>query len=201
MGALLAVENIARSYGRTVVLNDVSLTLGSGELVGITGENGSGKTTLMHIITGMLKPDRGRVQRNGSLGYCPQEILLFENLTVWEHFRCWSVGYGLDNSEWEPRMQELLGVFRFEKYLDKRVAQLSGGTKQKLNLALAMLHEPRLLVLDEPYAGFDWETYLHFWEYAETLLAAGQSLLVVSHFISDHHRFHRIYNLQNGCLQ
>lgn len=200
MSIVLEVEHVSRSFGRQKILADASFTVDTGQLIGITGENGSGKSTLLKIITGMLKPDSGRIIRPANLGYCPQEVLLFEQLTVFEHFKCWARGYGMKEINWQERMELLLQQFQFEPHLHKLVEQLSGGTKQKLNLALALLHQPALLVLDEPYNGFDWETYLRFWSHAEAIVAAGQSILVVSHFINDQQRFDRIHHLQNGLL-
>ncbi len=200
MSSLLEVENISRSYGHQKVLTDVSLTIEKGQLLGITGENGSGKSTLMQIITGMQKPDSGKLRLSAKIGYCPQEILLFEQLTIYEHFKCWAIGYDLTKKKWQNVMEKLLDQFRFGQHLHKKVDQLSGGTKQKLNLSLALLHHPDLLVLDEPYSGFDWETYLSFWEYASEVVKQDRSIIVVSHFITDQQRFHRIFNLQNGIL-
>jgi ABC-type multidrug transport system ATPase subunit len=134
------------------------------------------------------------------MGYCPQELWLFDQLTIFEHFACWAVGYDLPEKVWKNRMEFLLHRFRFGQHLHKKVAHLSGGTKQKLNLTLALLHEPSLLVLDEPYAGFDWETYLSFWEYSSDMVKKGHSILIVSHFITDRQKFQRVYNLQNGVL-
>lgn len=200
MPIVLEVEHVSHSFGRQQILVNASFTVSTGQLIGITGENGSGKSTLLKIITGMLKPDSGRVKRPVNLGYCPQEVLLFDQLTVLEHFKCWAMGYGMKPVLWQERMELLLQQFQFKQHLNKLVEQLSGGTKQKLNLALALLHQPDLLVLDEPYNGFDWETYLRFWEHAETIVAAGQSILVVSHFINDQQRFDHIHHLQNGEL-
>lgn len=200
MSIVLEVEHVSRSFGRQKILVDASFTVSTGQLIGITGENGSGKSTLLKIITGMLKPDSGRINRPASMGYCPQEVLLFGQLTVLEHFKCWANGYGMKPTNWQERMELLLQQFQFKQHLHKLVEQLSGGTKQKLNLALALLHQPDLLVLDEPYNGFDWETYLRFWNHAEAIVAAGQSILVVSHFINDQQRFDHIFHLQNGLL-
>jgi ABC-type multidrug transport system ATPase subunit len=200
MPNLLEVEHVAHAFGRQKVLTDVTFSVGEGQLVGVTGENGSGKSTLLQIIAGILKADSGKVKLPVKMGYCPQETLLFEQLTVYEHFKCWATGYGLAEKTWQVRMHSLLEQFRFAAHVRKRVAHLSGGTKQKLNLSLALLHEPGLLVLDEPYSGFDWETYLRFWDYAEGVVQSLRSVLVVSHFIHDRERFHHIFNLQNGVL-
>ena len=92
----------------------------------------------------------------------------------------------------------LLDELGFAKYLDYRVEALSGGTRQKLNLALALLHEPQLLLLDEPYSGFDWETYLRFWEMAERRRADGMGILIVSHLLAERERLTHIYELRDG---
>ncbi len=198
--AILQVKNISRSFGANRVLEDVSMKIEAGKLVGLVGENGSGKSTMLKIITGMLKPHGGEVKLESGFGYCPQEAELFEQLTVLEHFRYFAAAYELPVANWENRMGELLRHFNFENHLDKQVAHLSGGTKQKLNLSLALLHSPGLLILDEPYAGFDWETYLRFWDYTETLVEAGKSVLIVTHFLTDQSKFDRIFSLKNGKL-
>ncbi len=200
MPPFLTVKNVSRSFGRNRVLRDVSFSIEPGRLVGLVGENGSGKSTLLKIITGILKPDQGEAALSATMGYCPQEPLLFEQLTILEHFRCFAAGYGLPDAGWQNRMEELLTHFRFKDHLRKQVAHLSGGTRQKLNLSLALLHQPDLLILDEPYAGFDWETYLRFWDYAEAQIGAGRSILVVTHFLSDQSKFHQIFDLKNGTL-
>jgi ABC-type multidrug transport system ATPase subunit len=98
-------------------------------------------------------------------------------------------------------MNELCRRFRFAACLDRPVSTLSGGTKQKLNFALAVLHDPGLLVLDEPYTGFDWETYLRFWEYAGEQKSRGRSVLIVSHFVYDRSKFDEVFELQEGSLR
>ncbi|MCO6491360.1 MAG: ABC transporter ATP-binding protein [Phaeodactylibacter sp.] len=203
---MLRVENIAKSFGRKAVLKGVSFQLAEGSMSGIVGENGSGKSTLLKIVVGAMRADSGRVAAAGRLGYCPQEAQLFSQLTVPEHFQYFAAAYGLpargkDSRNWETTRDQLLEHFQFGHYGRERVAHLSGGTRQKLNLCLALFHRPELLVLDEPYNGFDWETYLRFWEYAEKFQATGGTILVVTHLIADKERFGRIYNLKNGMLR
>jgi ABC-2 type transport system ATP-binding protein len=182
------------------VLRGASLEIGSGELVGLVGENGSGKSVLMKIIVGLLARDGGEVERNGALGYCPQEPLLWEKLTVDEHFRLFARAYELADEEAERAEQAMVDELQFSRYRGYRVEELSGGTRQKLNLALALMHEPALLLLDEPYAGFDWETYLRFWEMAEVRRARGMAILIVSHLLAERERLSRLYTLRDGRL-
>jgi ABC-2 type transport system ATP-binding protein len=197
---VLAVRGVARSFGRTAVLRSVSFRVAPGEIVGITGENGSGKSTLLRIVVGLLRPDAGTVEHRGRLGHCDQEPLVFPDLTVAEHFRYLARAYGLAPAEAVAARDELLERFRFGRYLDAAVGRLSGGTRQKLHLSLALLHRPHLLVLDEPYQAFDWETYLRFWDYAEELRARGTALLVVTHLAHERERFDRLLELEDGVI-
>jgi len=200
---VLEVERIAKAYGRHQVLKDATFRLGPGEIAAITGENGSGKSTLLNVIVGRLQADAGRVVHHSRFGFCPQEPLLFESLTVEENLRYFATAYGLhrQETEWQDTAQSLLDRFRFSRYLGTPVHRLSGGTRQKLNLILAFLHSPDLLVLDEPYAGFDWETYLQFWDYARELRAAGKSVLVVAHLVFDSAPLNAVYRLAGGVLE
>lgn len=196
----LDVREVGRSFGRNEVLRSVSFTVARGEIVGITGENGSGKTTLLRIVVGLLRPDRGTVERNTGLGHCDQEPLVFPDLTVAEHFRYVGRAYGLGEAEWLSARAELLDRFNFGRFLDIPVSRLSGGTRQKLHLSLALLHRPGLLVLDEPYQAFDWETYLRFWDYAEELRTGGTAVVIVSHLAHERVRFTRVLELHDGCI-
>jgi ABC-type multidrug transport system ATPase subunit len=203
---VLAVAGVTKSFAtgppwnrrRVPVLRGASLEVGPGELVGLVGENGSGKTTLMQVIVGLLGRDAGTVSSTGRLGYCPQQPLLWDKLTVAEHFELFAQAYELGDETAATSRTALLHELGFARYLDYRVEALSGGTKQKLNLALALLHEPALLLLDEPYAGFDWETYLRFWEMAERRRADGMGILIVSHLLAERERLTRIYELRAG---
>jgi ABC-type multidrug transport system ATPase subunit len=183
---------------RIDVLRGASLDVGAGELVGLVGENGSGKSTLMQIVVGLLKRDGGAVRRPDRLGYCPQTPLLWDKLTIDEHFALFGRAYGLDDDARDRAVGDLLDELRFERYRRYRVEELSGGTRQKLNLALALMHEPQLLLLDEPYSGFDWETYVRFWEMSERRRDAGMGILIVSHFLAERERLDRVYMLRDG---
>jgi ABC-type multidrug transport system ATPase subunit len=203
---VLRAEDVRKSFHRGVpprrrtveVLTGASLMVCRGELVGLVGENGSGKSTLMQIIVGLLTRDGGSVWQEGRLGYCPQQPMVWEKLTVQEHFELFARAYGLDEERREQAAEGLLSELQFERYRRYRVEELSGGTRQKLNLALALMHEPRVLLLDEPYSGFDWETYVRFWEMAERRRDQDMGILIVSHMITERERLDRVYELHDG---
>lgn len=182
------------------VLRGVTFSLPRASLVGLVGENGSGKSVLMKIIVGLMTADSGTVEVDGRLGYCPQVPLLYDKLTCEETFRLFGHAYGLRDEETEARASELFELLGFGRFRSELVENLSGGTAQKLNLSVALLHRPDLLLLDEPYSGFDWETYLKFWELTESLREEGTTILIVSHFIEERSRFDKIVQLRDGVV-
>jgi len=204
--SVLTVDGVTKSFSsgppwhrrRVEVLRGASLQVRPGELVGLVGENGSGKSTLMQVIVGLLARDEGTLSAPVRLGYCPQQPLLWDKLTADEHFELFARTYALDNQAAGAARDGLLEELGFAKYVGYRVEELSGGTRQRLNLALALLHDPELLLLDEPYAGFDWETYVRFWEMAERQRATGMGILIVSHLLAERERLTRIYELRDG---
>jgi ABC-type multidrug transport system ATPase subunit len=194
---LLRAEHITRSFGRRKILRGVTLAVAPGTLVGIVGENGAGKSTLLRILAGQLRPQHGTISRSGALGYCPQAAVLNETLTVNQHLAYFGAAYNLADVSYAETLIASLG---YQQYRTMPVGTLSGGTKQKVNLTLALMHQPDVLLLDEPYQGFDWETYLHFWELAEELRSQGRAVLVISHLLFDQQRFDALYQLENGQL-
>jgi len=206
---LLTASGIEKSYRRGFwpwrhsqpVLKGADLTLMPGEVVGLVGENGSGKSTLMRIIVGELAADAGTVEHQGRLGYCPQEPVVYERLTCDEHFELFGHAYRMPPAEERASRRRLYTMLGFERYAEARADQLSGGTLSKLNLGLALLADPEVLLLDEPYAGFDFDTYLRFWDLVAERRTAGRSVLIISHFVVDEHRFDRIVQLQDGVAE
>jgi ABC-type multidrug transport system ATPase subunit len=181
------------------VLRGLDLQLPAGVIAAVVGENGSGKTTLVRLLAGVLAPDGGTVAIAGTLGYCPQEPLVFRDLTVQEHFRYFAAAYGV--ADWQSPANVWLDRLSFRDHARERVDRLSGGTRQKLNLAMALLHEPDVLILDEPYAAFDWRTYSSFWEVMAELRSAGRTVLMVSPLVHDLERFDAVYELVEGTLR
>ena len=179
-------------------MRGVDVELCTGEVVGLVGENGSGKSTLMKILVGALAADAGAVEISGRMGYCPQEPLLYERLTCDEHLELFGVAYAMDPVAASTAADALYESLGFGRWRDVQVAELSGGTRSKLNLALALLADPEVLLLDEPYAGFDFDTYQRFWELAAERREAGRTVLVISHFVTDEERFDRMVEMRDG---
>jgi ABC-type multidrug transport system ATPase subunit len=194
---VLEARDISKRYRRRQILRNVSFAMTPGSLVGIVGENGAGKSTLLRILAGELRPSAGAVTLAGALGYCPQSAILNDALTVAQHLDYFRAAYGLADLRRADALVERLG---FARYRATAVHALSGGTKQKLNLTIALMHNPAVLLLDEPYQGFDWETYLRFWDLAAELRQQGCAVLIISHLVYDRSRFDRLYTLAAGAL-
>ncbi len=194
---LLQAQDLYKSYGRRKVLRGVSFEIAPGTLVGIVGENGADKSTLLRILAGDLRPSRGKVLRSGAMGYCPQRVILNDALSVNQHLDYFRAAYNITSPR---RADELVEQLGYQAYRRELVGTLSGGTKQKLNLTLALMHQPDVLLLDEPYQGFDWETYLRFWELVSVLRERGRAVLVISHLFFERQRFDALYRLQAGQI-
>ena len=182
----------------TPVLRGADLTLKVGEVVGLVGENGSGKSTLLKIIVGALAADSGTVTRSGQVGYCPQQPQVYARLTCSEHFELFGRAYAMSDRTILTSRDALYDALGFSRYASTRADQLSGGTLAKLNLGLALLADPELLLLDEPYAGFDWDTYLKFWTLVAERRKLGRTVLIISHFVVDEQRFDRMVEVKDG---
>lgn len=203
---VLTASGIVKSYRRGIwplrrtrpVLRGADLTVRPGEVVGLVGENGSGKSTLMKILVGALAADAGTVTRAGRLGYCPQVPQVYARLTCDEHFELFGRAYQMSATAERESRRRLYTALGFERYANTRADQLSGGTLAKLNLGLALLADPDLLLLDEPYAGFDFDTYQKFWDLVAERRQAGRGVLIISHFVVDEERFDRIVELHDG---
>ncbi|WP_030611924.1 ABC transporter ATP-binding protein [Streptomyces sclerotialus] len=193
----LRLSGVWKAYGRRHVLRGADLDVPAGTLTGVVGENGAGKSTLLRIAVGQLTPDRGTVLRTGAVGYCPQRAVLNDSFTVGQHLRLFQVAHRLPTLD---RARELMDLLALTDCRRQRTGELSGGTRQKLNLLLALMHDPQLLVLDEPYQGFDWDTHQRFWALAAGLRDQGRSIVVVSHLLHDLHRFDAVGHLRDGRL-
>ena len=192
--ALIAV-GVSKRFGRRTVLQGACLEAGAGQAVAIVGENGAGKTTLLRICAGLLVPDAGTVEVTGRIGYCPQNPGVLDLLTVDEHLELFGRAMDLSPEAARRAGYQILAELRFPVG-DKTVAgHLSGGNRQKLNLTLALLGEADVLLLDEPYQGFDYGTYVNFWDLVDAWRQAGRVVVVVTHMLAELNRVDHIVEL------
>src|SRR5688500_18341627 len=173
---LISASNIHKSFGDLKAVDDVSLHIPAGEIYGLVGADGAGKTTTMRLLVGALLPDKGEVtvcgydvirqteQARSQIGYLSQRFSMYEDLTVLENIRFFAEVRGLKPDEWLPRCMEILEFVGLAQFKDRRAGQLSGGMKQKLGLASALVTWPRVLLLDEPTTGVDPVTRQDFWQ-------------------------------------
>lgn len=202
----ISVSNLSKSFRQKTVVNNISFRLTSETLNAIVGENGAGKSTLLKIIIGELKADKGFVETQGVIGYCPQQPQVFPLLSVKENIDYFASAYGLftkykNTNDWLMHRDSLLNNLGYFSSLNQKVCELSGGTQQKLNLTISLLHNPDILILDEPYGGFDWETYQNFYKMILKLRDEGKCILLVTHLLNELKFFDNVYTLKEGHLQ
>jgi ABC-2 type transport system ATP-binding protein len=191
---VLAVDSVTKRYRRTTALRDISLDVCRGEAVAIVGENGAGKSTLLRICAGLENPDQGTSRRAVPVGYCPQVPALFDLLTAEEHVGLFCASRP-DGSVAAASARETLAALGFPPGSPTLARDMSGGERQKLNLALALLGQPGLLLLDEPYQGFDHGSYLDFWHFVDEWRDQGKAVVIVTHLLTELHRVDRIIEL------
>ncbi|MDP9259532.1 MAG: ABC transporter ATP-binding protein [Actinomycetota bacterium] len=191
----LTASGIVKRYGKRVVLDGAGLILRRGEVVAVVGENGSGKSSLLRICAGLLAADAGTVERRGRVGYCPQQPALFELLTAREHLVLFGRAIGLDRASALRQGSALMAEFGFRGSDDTVVKAMSGGTRQKLNLTLALLGNPQVLLLDEPYQGFDHGTYVDFWAHVSRWRDQKVAVAVVTHMLTELWRADQVVQL------
>ncbi len=174
--AILLAQDLYKSFGETQAVRGVSLQVRPGEIFGLVGPDGAGKTTTMRLLCGAMMPDSGEVEIGGFsmrqhpdearevIGYLSQQFSLYQDLTVLENLRFFAEVRGVPPAEWRSRAMDLLRFVGLEEFADRRAGHLSGGMRQKLGLATALVHRPRLLLLDEPTGGVDPVTRQDFWQ-------------------------------------
>jgi ABC-type multidrug transport system ATPase subunit len=177
----LRASGVRKRYRRRTVLDDVDLDLYDGEVVLLIGRNGCGKSTLLRILAGLLDPDAGEVTVNGSVGYAPQHGGLLDHLLPAEHFVLFGRARGLAREEAVQQGRRIAEQLGWDALNAPVAGRLSGGTRQKLNVVLAALGAPDLLLLDEPYQGLDYDSVQRFWELLWSWRDEGGAALVVSH--------------------
>jgi len=216
---LVHATNLRKTFGHLVAVDGISLQVKPGEIYGLVGSDGAGKTTTMRLLVGALQPDEGEITICGydmrkqteegrvHIGYLSQRFSLYEDLTVLENIRFFAEVRGLSKDEWLPRCLEILRFVGLEQFQNRLAGQLSGGMKQKLGLATALVTRPRLLLLDEPTTGVDPVTRQDFWQLIIKLVAplgenAGHdvSVIISTPYMDEASRCHRIGFMKGGRI-
>ncbi|HYJ14860.1 MAG TPA: ABC transporter ATP-binding protein [Candidatus Limnocylindria bacterium] len=200
MTIAIKADGIGKKFGALSAVSDVSFTIEEGEIFGFLGPNGSGKSTMIRILCGLLQPTSGRAELDGldvvahteevkrRIGYMSQRFSLYEDLTVDENIDFYGAIYGLTRAELAARRRAVAALVGLDDRLDQMAATLSGGYKQRLALACSLLHQPKILFLDEPTAGIDPVARREIWDLLFRLAAEGTTLFVTTHYMDEAER-------------
>jgi ABC-type multidrug transport system ATPase subunit len=211
-GLAIDIRGLSKRYGSRTVVNDLSLQVARGEIFGFLGPNGSGKSTTIKMLCGLVEPSSGSaaicgldVERQGdkvrrTIGYMSQSFSLYADLTVYENLEFYGRAYELPAVKREERINELIAFSSLERFRDQLAGTLSGGWKQRLALAGALLHEPAVVFLDEPTAGIDPVARRDLWDLLFTLGERGVALFVTTHYMDEAERCSRVGYIWNGDL-
>lgn len=210
LGYVLDIQNLSKAFGQRRALTELTLKLVSGEVYGLLGPNGAGKTTTINLLSGLLRPDSGQVLIAGQpaseatkpyLGVMPQQNLLYQSLTCGENLAFFAKIYGLSSALRSQRVQTCLQAVNLQDRVHSVVGSLSGGMQRRLSLAVAMVHQPKLIVLDEPTTGLDIEARYEVWELIRRLKQQGVTVLLTTHLLDEAERLcDRIGFLKQGQL-
>jgi ABC-2 type transport system ATP-binding protein len=216
---LISADHLHKSFDKNHAVDDVSLHVAEGEIYGLVGSDGAGKTTALRLLVGALQADEGEIEVGGcdiskkveqarsQIGYLSQQFSLYEDLTVLENIRFFAEVRGLSSKDWLPRSMEILGFVGLAEFKDRLAGQLSGGMKQKLGLASALVTRPRVLLLDEPTTGVDPVTRQDFWQLVIKLVSQengqnqnGVSVLITTPYMDEAARCHRVGFMRSGKI-
>ena len=194
---LIEARALTKKYGKNTALRGIDLEIAGGEIFGLFGPNGAGKSTFISILATLLKPTSGDILVNGisvseqpdrikpEIGFVPQDIALYPMLSGRDNLDFWAGIYGLRGKQKKERIEEAVAVARLEDRIGERVSQYSGGMKRRLNIAVSLLHHPRILVMDEPTAGVDIKSRRYKMDTLIGLREEGRTIVFTSHYIDE----------------
>lgn len=194
---MIEIEHLTARYGRRLAVDDLSLSVAEGALMGLLGPNGAGKTTTLSCVVGLRRPDAGEIRVDGVavsqdplrarrlLGWVPQRLALYPELTVAQNLRAFGGLYDLSGATLRARVEEALALSQLGERAKARVAHLSGGMQRRLNLAVALLHRPKVLICDEPTTGVDAQSRNHMFETIRSLNRAGMTVIYTTHYMEE----------------
>ncbi len=197
MAPAVLVENLKKSYGDVAAVKEVSFTIEPGEIFGLLGPNGAGKTTTIRCLCTLMTPDAGKIEINGisviddprrarqMLGYIAQEVAIDKVLTGRELLELQAAIYHLPKGMVKPRIKQMLDLLEISDIADQKTGNYSGGQKKRLDLAAGLLHQPAVLVLDEPTVGLDIESRTAVWKFLQQLRQEGTTILLTSHYLEE----------------
>ena len=210
---MLGVSHLRKTYGQLVAVDDVSFTLERGELIGLLGPNGAGKTTTVSMIAGLVTPNAGEVRIDGEplkgdtdpkkrrIGLVPQDLALYEELTARDNLLFFGALFGLSGAAAEAAITSSLTLVGLADRARDRVGTFSGGMKRRLNLAAGLLHDPDILLLDEPTVGVDPQSRNAIFDNLEELKRRGKALLYTTHYMEEAERLaDRVVIIDRGCV-
>lgn len=207
---MLRIEHLYKTYGSNPVLQDLSLDIAAGEVYTLLGPNGAGKTTTINIICNLLRADRGQVWINDQpvseqtkplVGIAPQENLLYKTLSCAENLQFFGRLYGLGGAHLQQQVQTCLAAVNLSHRAKSVVSTLSGGMQRRMNIAVALVHQPKLVILDEPTTGLDIEARYEIWELIRQLQRQGITILLTTHLLDEAERLAtRIGILKQGTI-
>jgi drug efflux transport system ATP-binding protein len=211
-GPAIRVDGLRKSFPGVCAVDALTFDVHAGEIFGLVGPDGAGKTTTLRMLAGVMPPDAGRATVAGtdvvrdpegakhSLSYMPQRFGLYEDLTVDENIRFYADLFGVRKAERETRSTQLLVAAGMSEFRSRRAGQLSGGMKQKLGLVCALIHRPKVILLDEPTTGVDPVSRRDFWRILYELVAEGVAILTSTAYLDEAERCHRVALIHQGKL-